>query len=216
MNKTKKGIVAFLLAAALLVSMVGMASADNYPGPTTWYLTDTTSSVSGADYIMYKDSGVGVGPISMTQGTVKVWASNIESSGSGDSFVAGTWIGWIDFTKNNKLCSGEKIKIEVGYLSGGTFYTQGFEEITGTSSCLEGSPISLPASAFTVSSGNYLATRITMASGNVEIDVDTHVNSDTHIEYPYPELSTLCLFSVGLLTLIGYVGLRRRRNNKLE
>ena len=27
MNKTKKGIVAFLLAAALLVSMVGMASA---------------------------------------------------------------------------------------------------------------------------------------------------------------------------------------------
>ncbi len=45
MNKTKKGIVAFLLAAAVLVSMVGMASANSI----TWDLD------SGTPLIMYQD-----------------------------------------------------------------------------------------------------------------------------------------------------------------
>ena len=41
MNKTKKGIVAFLLAGAVLVSMVGMASAHN---SITWDFDSETTT----------------------------------------------------------------------------------------------------------------------------------------------------------------------------
>ena len=51
MNKTKKGIVAFLLAAALLVSMVGMASA-----ATIWFYLDSDKDTGGSEqYIMWKE-----------------------------------------------------------------------------------------------------------------------------------------------------------------
>ncbi|GEM_PF-1551328 len=38
----------------------------------------------------------------------------------------------------------------------------------------------------------------------------TGVNSETHITYPYPELCTIGLFGVGLLTLVGYIRYSRR------
>ena len=215
MNKTKKGIVAFLLAAALLVSMVGMASADPI-GPTQWYFTEHTSGVpSGADYIAYKDSGVGTIPVTINEGVSFIWASDVACSG--ESFQGGNWIGWLDFTSANPLCSGETLKVEVGYLHpGGSFYSKGSLDIagTGTNNCMEGTQQNIPVSAFTIPSGDYLAFRFSMAGGSVDIDTDTSVDSDTHIKYPYPELSTIVLFSTGLLALMGYVVYSRRNTKK--
>jgi hypothetical protein len=221
MNKTKKGIVVCLLAAALLVSMVGMASAE-YLSTDRWRMTNELSGVNGADYIMYQVEAAGSSVhIQMDNVTnvTNVWNANYSAS-VGTTFSTGNWTGAIDFTATDPLCDGESIKFEIGSLnsSDGTFTSAGSitKQGQGTTSCVEAwTPISVNIPSFTVPSGHYLAFKLTMISGDVEVETNGGAESDSHGEYPYPELSTIVLFSTGLLALAGYVGYRRR-NNKSE
>ena len=218
MNKTKKGIVAFLLTAALLVSMVGMASAE-YLSTDRWRMTDDVSAVNGADYIMYQVPDAGsTTPIQMDAVTnvTKVWNANYSASVD-TTFLTGNWTGNIDFTAAGALCAGESIKLEIGSLnsSDGKFTSAGSIIKSGQDSpCFEGVDISVLIPSFTVPSGHYLAFKLTMISGDVEIETYGVLESDSHVEYPYPELSTIILMSTGLLALFGYVGYRRRNNKK--
>ena len=215
----KKGIVVCLLAAALLVSMVGMASADYIK----WYMTDTASDVDGANYIMYKYAGVGTAtPIEIGEGVSKVWSANA-SALVDCSFTDGTWTGWVDFTEENNLAVGETIKIEVGSLHPTTsvFTSEGSMTYTADSD-QDGKSISISPGAFTVSEIHYLAVKITMTSGSVQVETNGGTRSDTYIKYPYgtpdypvPELPTIILMSTGLLALFGYV-VYRRRNGKAQ
>ncbi len=80
----------------------------------------------------------------------------------------------------------------------------------------------IPDEPFTVKKDGRFAIEILWQSddqGNLEIHCNpsgeyaskaTSPSSDPG--YPVPELSTLILFSLGLLVLAGYVGLRRKRN----
>jgi hypothetical protein len=210
-----KSVLAIVIAATLLISMVGMASAID---PTMWYFTEDTSGVpSGANYIAYKDTGEGIDPVTINNGESFIWASDF--SCAGESFAAGNWLGWFDFTQEPPyiLCTGETLKIEIGYLdNGGTFNKKGETELAGggtTPYCLEGvSLLDIPTSAFTIPTDGYLAFRLGMTGGEVKIQTTggSGVDSDTHIQYPYPELCTVGLFGIGLVTLMGYVGYRRR------
>ena len=217
MNKTKKGIVALLLAAALLISMVGMASAE-YLSTDRWRMTNEVSGVTGADYVMYQVQAAGSSVhIQMDNVTnvTKVWNANYSASAD-TTFSTGNWTGNIDFTAAGPLCAGESLKLEIGSLnsSDGTFTSAGsITKLGKDTPCLEGVDISVLIPGFTVPSGHYLAFKLTMISGDVEIETFGAIESDSHLEYPYPELSTIVLFSTGLLALAGYV-VHRRRNNK--
>ena len=213
--KTKKSIGAFILAAVLLVSMVGMASATSQ----YWYLKDS-GGATGADYEMQRTSGHGSAYVNMTDVSY-IWSSN-EPTAEGVSFGTGTWTGTIDYTSGGGgfLDKGETVKVEIGSLSPGGTFTPAME-MTDTGPKAATIVIVAPGSEFIVPKDHYLALRLTV-SGTVRVDVNGDDPSASLIEspdvdpgYPYPELSTLVLLSFGLLVLTGYVGYKRR-NNKLQ
>ena len=212
----KKGIVVCLLAAALLVSMVGMASAGNQ----YWNLKDT-GGATGADYEMQKGSGYGTNYVGMTDES-KIWSADEAASVDGGvSFGTGTWRGAVAYCSDQQggfLDDGETMKVEIGSLSPDGAFTSAME-MTDTDWAGATSINVAPGSEFIVPKDHYLALKLTVAGYvRVAISNDGEGGSESYTKspsvdpgYPVPELSTLVLLSFGLLALLGYVVLRKRK-----
>ena len=219
MNKieTKKAVVSFLIAAVVLVSVVGTASA----ATQYWYLKDT-GGAGGADYEMQKGDGHGNTHIVMTD-TSKIWRANEPAElDEGVCFGTETWTGIIDYTNERDggfLDTGETMKLEIGSLSPGGAFTPAME-MTDPGYNAATTVSVAPGSAFTVPKNHYLALRLTV-TGTVHVDVDGGGYSSSYIKspsndpgYPTPELPTVVLFGTGLLALAGFVLYNRRKENK--
>jgi opacity protein-like surface antigen len=216
---TKKSIVTIVLAAAFLVSMAGMASADgpDVPlGTTTWDLDNETTT---AGYEMEK-SGTGqtqTGNVPIAANSGEIWISDQPAqcdvgfggdrwdltlyrlnTASAHNFTAylGVW--------NETLTSFRVIATSnPGNFEAGKNYTD----------------VDIHAPGFTVLNGEYLALRVndtdgsplTVLTGGASYSA-SHITYASESNFPVPELSTIVLMSVGLLALVGYVGLRRRKN----
>ena len=210
----KKSIVVCLLAAVLLVSMVGMASAHN---SITWNF-DSETTTAGRE--MERCGGPGdngqTGSVLITAGNSVIWTSD-EAAAYDVGFSAQTWNGQIAAVTPS---SNKKFKVEVGMWDG-TFHSKGTSgEYTLDHPSGQGRAFNVQVIAFTVPEDKWVAVKVSN-TGGVDFNAETDgscliVYPPPKPDYPYPELSTLVLLSVGLLTLIGYVGLRRRRNNELE
>ena len=203
---TKKGIVTIVLAAVFLVSMTGMASA--VPPATSAMQWDLDN-----DTVMYKDlSHVEYGNVTIGATSSVVWRAD-ESAQCNVYFPNETWDGGL--TNATDLPS---YTVDVGYSdSDGTNFT---------SNGVPGGPLgysggvayfTIVANGFTVPLGKYLALNVTNTGGSDCNITTTNAASWLHWKnpdpkYPVPELSTIILTSAGLLALVGYVGLRRRKN----
>ena len=203
MNKTKRGIVAFLLAATILISVVGMASADSlrwdFDDDNTMYRgvhTETgTVTIAGTDD--YRWDAENPATVSLTF-SADIWTFNLEcQSASAD----------------------KKFTVDIGKWDGIAFTSYGTssEYSFSTSTLVTGSII---ANKIPISTGEYLAAKVTN-TGSVAFTLQTIGQQHCDItyppdtpDYPYPELSTLVLLSFGLLALFGYVGYRRRNNKQ--
>jgi hypothetical protein len=206
MNKTKKGIVAFLLAAALLISMVGMASANSIK----WDLDNNG--------VMYSGTHTETGSVTITQTNSQVWrAENDAKPAGGVYFPAEIWQGRL--TTNEDLAG--KYTVDIGYSdAGGTNFNS--NGVTGSQTEYKSSQgaslFNIDADGFTVPQNKYLALKV-INTGDPSFTVTTTGNSyvvwpgETPV-YPYPELPTIILMSTGLLALLGFVVYSRRRNNK--
>ena len=200
MNKTKKGIVVFLLTAALLISMVGMASAYSQ----TWDLDHNN--------IMYKTARDESGTRTISALGSNVWRAQQVSQGC--TFETVNW----DVTlKRTNTDSDQQVTANIGVWDGTTFTPKGTgtNSFSGTDDIVD---ISFNVPTFTVPTGKYLALRVTEDSGN-QLIIKTYLGC-SHVTcprddpvYPYPELPTIILMSTGLLALMGYVAYNRRRNN---
>ena len=225
----KKGIVVFLLAAALLVSMVGMASA----GSVIWYLTDTSTDVpTGVDYWMMRGETTGGGEVDINAGESKLWIAN-ESSLVDCTFCVDIWEIVLDYEDGADQCSGyldgdETVTLKMGIYDPDTdaFTEKCTHSHTGTGDgCTTPSAASIffTSCPFTVPEGDYLALKLSLAGGEeVHLNGDgsaTEVKSpDCGCDYPVPELPTIILMSAGLLALAGFVlySRNRRRNGKAQ
>ena len=216
----KKSIVVFLLTAALLVSMVGMASASS----VTWYPTDNSTSVPGvADYWMTRGERSGqTGTFHWIQsGESKLWIAN--ESAEVDCTFCGTadWRVVLDYSGEGEggwLDAGETLTVKIGTFNTGTGFTEKCSE--SQSGGEMGWMLFKTCPEFTVLEGDYLAFQILMADGSaVKLDQSgTNTNLRSPVcgdPYPVPELPTIILMSTGLLALLGYA-VYRRRNNKLK
>ena len=198
----KKSIVVCLLAAALLVSMVGMASAD-----VTWDLDD--------DGVMYKEPHSETDSVTVTSGSSYVWRAEYPAQpAEGVCFPSGrVWGAFLEVSEN---LTG-KCTAYFGYWDGSTFHTTGN---SGThwsyNSYWHRNDLSISSQEFTVPHGNYLALKIENtgdSSFTVTTDGDSECKwSEDTPPYPVPELPTIILMSTGLLALFGYVAYRRRNN----
>ena len=178
----------------------------------SWFLSNT----SGSDYIMYKgDMSKIEGTVTVSDDNSTIWRAN-EPATVDVGFPAGTWTG--EITLGEPFASGETFTVEVGSYEGSTFTSAGLQTCTGATDKITFS-LEIPATAFDILNGNYLALNITNPSdGSADLviktgDGNSYVTSpETDPGYPVPELSTLLLFSIGLIALAGYVLLTKRRN----
>ena len=216
----KKGIVAIVLAAALLISVAGIASAASQK----WHLKDDSASIpTGTDYWMTRNAGHGAAFVSIG-GVSKIWVSN-EAAQIDASFGTGAWTAVIDFTNppSGYIESGEALTVYIGSFNPDThtFNSAMSKQFSIPTGGIYDNTIT-PGSSFTVPTGDYLALKLEMSGGSVDVDVDRVEPSASYIQspsvdpgYPYPELPTIILMSTGLLTLFGYV-MYKRRNNKSQ
>jgi hypothetical protein len=214
-----KAVATFAVAAVVLVSMVSMASADSQ----TWYL-DSDEHFTG--YYMWKgsdsecDGQIDVSLLGL--GESLLWIAD-EPAECDVTFPAGTWTGQLEWSAG-LLIVGLLVDYSIGVYdpATGQFTADG-----GTSTQLLVVPLdlssgttttfSIAADSFTVPEGKYLAFQF---SPLVHIDVARSIltQGDSWIQYPYDqppypvsELSTIALFSTGLLALAGFVVYRRKR-----
>ena len=114
------------------------------------------------------------------------------------------------------------INSEGAKLSGSCGYAQKYYSTSNPSHFEEVKESLKPSESFTIPEGGRFAIEVLWASGAVG-DLEVHCNpTNKHASkatspfsdpgYPVPELSTLILFSTGLLVLAGYVVLGRRKN----
>ena len=208
MNKTKRGIVAFLLVATLLFSMVVIANAMSQ----TWYLSAKPQDFS----LMYKVSppdkqGGNCSVITVPQPPNEIfWIAN-EAAMCNVTFLAGDWD--MHLLANNKN-TDSPFSAEIGEWNGATFMRGGLYNGSFPAVKPNWAKFTLSASTFTVHEGNWLAFRLINlhTQGNMLgiTPCDSSVSSPpTDPNYPVPEMGTLILFSLGLLALVGYVVYRR-------
>jgi hypothetical protein len=210
MNKTKKSIVAFLLAATILISMVGMVSSD----PSLKWDLD-----SGTPLIMYEPGHTETGSVTIAKDTCEVWRADQSATPAGGVYFIGEqWLG--------RLTTGESLLLmytaDVGYsdADGNNFVSNG---VTGSQTWYDvtygASNFAISANGFLVPQGKYLAIEVCNTGKDPSFTATTDGSSYVvwplnEPLYPVPELSTLVLISFGLLALFGYVVYRRRNNKK--
>jgi len=173
-----------------------------------WYLS--------GDSTMYKaDLGKGPGTVQLTaSGGSAVWVS--DEAASGVTFSNDNWTGQVVFT--SAPAADDTFTVEIGSSTGGSNFDAGGPDTTITG---DGSTTyytyATDASQVSVSSGQYLAIKITNNSGNT-YSVKTGgawsytSNPDTGAPaYPVPELSTFILLGTGAVVIIVYLLLKRHK-----
>ena len=172
-------------------------------GAQAWYLHNDTQMYKGN---MSKPAGTLTIP---NDGTTN-WTAN-EAATVEVVFPAGNWTGWL--TLNKSFTVDENFTVAVGSYNTTTsiFTSAGSQNFTGESGKTAFS-LNISANGFTVPKGNYLALNVTnppAGSDNLVIMTgggNSFITSpETDPGYPVPELSSIILFSVGLLALAAYI-----------
>jgi len=200
-------------------------------GQQMWYFsTDTVTGPTwdGATYNISMTKGVegGDNKITLAKGE-RVWIYADQVAESNVSFPVGIWnvSYWVKATNSGDStkqittrlqginATGEKLSLSP--------YAQGHYNIKSPQNLEEVTESLNPTETFTIPEGGRFAIEVLWAdgaTGNLEIHCNpsgkhasdvTSPSSDPG--YPIPELPTILLFGVGLLVIVGYVELRRKR-----
>jgi len=237
MNKieTKKAVVSFLIAAVVLVSVVGTASAASQE----WYLRDpdyggqvvndgfkhscdrtmskTPGSVSRDEAIRYHGG----------EWEVAWWYAE-EPAECNLSFGSGNWKAFVDYENNGNYTETLYIQIfKVDTEGNAVALTEEYQATGLTTGGLDSASYTLTSTADnSIKKGERFAVRFRWDKDSkdfLEIQYDnvkatnrsTRILSpETEPGYPTPELPTLVLFGTGLLALAGFVLYNRRKENK--
>jgi len=202
-----KSILAIFVAATLLISMVGMVSADP---ATSWDF--------GNNSVMYKNvdapPAAYKGGLTIAAGTSKIiTAENAAQVEDGVPFTLQYWNGQVECSFP---AATKKFTVEIGIYDGVLFTSKGkSDERILNHPAGVGRTYDLFVAAFTVPKGQWLAARVNntgTADFTMVCDGSSFTDYPPKSDYPVPELCTFGLFGIGLLTLMGYVRHRRRTN----
>ncbi len=218
-----------LVMILVLVTVLSGVQVVGAAGEQTWYFTDENalephSIASGITYHKNMTKGVEGVDVTITLAPgERVWFYADELAQCDVTFPAGKWnvSYWIKTLNTTESSTRLTTRLQ-NVTSGGGYTTikEGYNTISYSADLIENVE-SLDAGSFTVPEGGRFAIEILWSSGaagNLEIHCnppDKHASNVTSPSsdpgYPVPELSTIILFSTGLLALIGYVLLTKRR-----
>ena len=174
--KAKEGIVVFILAAALLVSMVGVVSASQ-----KWDLDQND--------IMYKGAHVETGTVTIVEGGSNNWTAENAAKGK-LKFDSEAWNGQLELWTGQPSTT-KKFTVEIGIWDGSSFSSKGkSDEYDFNRPDGKGRPYFLDAPDFTVPKGQWLAVRVNnTGTGSFELDTDGScyiTYPPDHPDYPNP------------------------------
>ena len=179
------------------------------PDSQTWYLNNDNVMYRGVTDKASEDVVIGASGSN-------IWTSD-EATSTDVTFASSAWTGQVIFTSApTGGGSPHTFTVEIGSSTDGSDFTAGGPDATLTGNGNEQVySYTTDAASFTVTSGNYLALRITNNSGS-DYNVYTGVtwsyttSPATNPGYPVPELATIFLFGSGLTCLGGYFLIKRR------
>ena len=200
----QRGAIICFAICLLLVSMVALTSAASQ----TWYLSGKGDGTV-KDHTMYRGSLQGTsGEKRLSFQEVYTWRAD-ENASTDVTFAPGTWV--INIYK--KGTEAKPFSAYIGVLNDSVFTAYG----TYSDHVSPGSnTFNISTSSFTVHEGEWLAYRMIYTGGSGSMTIVTagglcNITSPPGSgDYPIPEVSTIVLFGVGLLALVGYVGYRKR------
>jgi phosphodiesterase/alkaline phosphatase D-like protein len=178
------------------------------PPQKTWYLSGDGSDTK----IMYEgDTSKTVGTVllhSSGQPVSQVWCAN--QSSSGITYPADNWTVRLSLSH---ITRDHSVIVEIGTWNGKNFASYGSYTLAASGDDNEevkSYEISLQVSSFTVPSGSYVATRLTVNSRWVDVHVggsQSHVTSPAYAEPTAPSVATNAATSIGqsTATLNGYL-----------
>ncbi|MFZ2070352.1 MAG: cohesin domain-containing protein [Halobacteriota archaeon] len=173
-------------------------------GAQRWYLHNDT--------IMYKgnESKPG-GTITIANGTSSIWRAD-EQATVDVGFPAGkNWTGRIMLNESVASGNSNSFTVHVGSFNGSVFISHGSQTINGDGGTTYF--LSISVGTFTITTNEFLALQINSSGADLKVKTGggnsflTSPESDP--SYPIPELSSIILFSIGLLVLAAYI-LRKR------
>jgi hypothetical protein len=179
-------------------------------GTQFWYLHN--------DSDMYKGNQTNPqGNITINHSDSHIWiADSVAQTDVTFPVNGNNWTGQITFV--SAPTDGDTFKVEIGNSSGGTNFTPGGPQATltgnGSKSVFS---FKTNAAAFAVPAGKFLALNLTNDNTSFDYKVQTgmawsYISSPgTDPGYPIPEWSTMTLVSGGLLMLMGYLLLRKKK-----
>jgi hypothetical protein len=189
-------------------------SYDDGPAPPK---NGTFTVGSARAWYLHNDTKMYKGNMSKPEDTLTIvngfsinWTAN-EAATVDVEFPADYWTGWL--TLNELFTVAENFTVAVGSFNNTTsvFTSAGIQNFTGESGKTAFS-LNISANEFTVPKGNYLALNVTNPpAGSDNLVIMTGAGSsfitspETDPGYPIPELSSIILFSVGLLALAAYI-----------
>jgi len=209
-------------SVSVVVALLVIAVQAFYPAPPpvlagsqTWYLTDYTTTLTGAAYRGVRDSGNGSTTLlSMTYATSFVWvaASSISADEAANFSLdlSDTWSVtlWADASPPSST-----LTVDIGVLSsdGVTFTSKGVSATQTVSSAGGTLSFSVTTTSHTISTGEYLAVRVNNTHGvkAFELDLNGATNSECYVTSDafaddYPGSSVTISFTI---TDYGSVGL---------
>ena len=203
--KDRKVFAIALVLMALVSIFVPVASATS----ETWYLCTDTPDPS------LSKSAPGDGTVALTDGVMSDWSTETPAQCS-LTIGAGTWTVDLDYTAPT---GGGDVDIMI-YRTGGPSGNLkiGEQNNVGLSGGTHTKTVAITGSDVDFVSGDYIVLWITWdhQGGTDSLTVNcgsldsTLKTPDSDPGFPVPELSSLVLFSVGLLALVGYVVYRRK------
>lgn len=219
---TRRSVFVIVSAVILLVSLVGTASALNQ----TWYMLNTGSGATGADYEMQKDGGEGTTLyVEIDKDVSKIWAADQAVAVDGGIDMNAVWTGNIRLYVTQYGTHSASLQVDIGVLSSvGGFTLKDSNSDSWDTTGIKNMPLSFTLDDLALAKDEYLALKLTNTHGTNWVRIHTADGGDkspsyityplNNPDYPVPELSTLLLTSVGMLMLGGFVVYSRRRNNK--
>ena len=207
-------------------------------GETTqmWYLTSNgkpagaptpNDGLTHKDYLMHKDSRTGTGSYFYLPSDEVVWFYADTGTECGLGFGENSWATHIRTReKVDGAEEGSHLTVEICKLDKDTgditVLASHTEALTAQNAHYDWNMICTDNGDTTqdFSTGDWLAIRLSWdcSTDSFQIDYKAEDGKDSYIEspssdpgYPVPELSTLVLLSIGLITLTGYVLLTKKR-----